>query len=155
MNSALVFRFLLIIIITNLFGCKKEDGKFFLRILPPTGTTITDLIVYDEYTQIPADSLYHPVDTRLGFYYTLKNVAKYSIKDWTIDMDYDEFSYIDESLNIYKGEFEKDSRDKYYTLIIEYNQVKSEPIYNQWGKYYFYSYSYHDDSQLNFSYQPE
>ena len=152
-------RFIVFVLITLFFitvSCKKENGLFFLRVMPPTDTIISGLEVFDASGAVVVDGKYYPVSQRLEISYVLYDVVRYQIKDWNSTMIYNEFTYDDENIHEYLGEFEKDESDKYYTLIIDFNKERrDEPIYNQWADYYFYSFSYNDKSVVTFSYNKE
>jgi hypothetical protein len=154
MNSNL--KYLIWICFIFFVSCKKENGLFYLRVIPPADTSITALEVFDALGKVPADGEYYPVTEWLEIKYILKDVLQNKIKDWDPTMYYDECDYYDELKHEFFGEFEKDEKDKYYTLRISYYAERSdEAIYNSWGKYYFWYYNYYDQSCLTFSYNKE
>jgi hypothetical protein len=162
MSLLVNFRILFIFLLIILFSCKKENGTFFLRIIPPTDTTIISLQVTDADGNFPIDGNFHEVNNRIELSYELKNLIKYETIDWTPQMIYDHYTYSDFPINKYVGELENVKQDRYYTLNISYTYSKSDPIYvepihTQWGAvygdYYFYSYDYFDNSSLTFSLQ--
>jgi len=152
---------LLIFTLIIFYGCKKEEGQVFLRVIQPADTNITSLTVSDANGTVPVDGNYHEVFNRIELSYVLKNMLKYEVLDWNPQMVYDQYTYSDYSINEYLGEFEKIKKDGYYTLNISYFENKSDaiyskPIYTQWGTfgdYYFYSYNYLDNTILTFSLQ--
>jgi hypothetical protein len=151
------FKFSCLICLTIFFACKKENGRFFLRVIIPTDTTIKQLAVSDANKSIPVDCSYYPVDKHLEISYVLSHVKTHQIINWTASMPWHEFDYEDVSIHEYLGEFEKDTKDKYYTLVVGYAFNQSEPIYNKWATpaYYFYSFDYFNQCNLTWSYQPE
>ena len=137
-------------------SCKKENGNFYLRVIPPADTCIANVQIFDANGPVTADGEYYPVSERLEVSYDLINVLLRRIKDWSDTMIYEEFSYTDLSFHEYLGEFEKDEKDKYYTLEIQYyGKADDEPLYNQWGHYYYYYYDYYDTTKLSWSYTKE
>jgi len=148
--------FLLFISTLIITSCKKEEGRFFLRIIPPADSTISSLTVSDAQKTIQADSNYYPVEKYLKINYELHQAIKYEIKDWTSSIPYNQYTYEDVTIKEYLGEFEKREKDKYYTLIISYRIDKGEPILNTYANpsYYFYAYDYYDESKLTWTENP-
>lgn len=137
-------------------SCKKENGNFYLRVIPPTDSAISNVKVYDANGLVAPDGEYYQVSQRLELSYDINNVLLRQIKDWNDTMIYNEFTYTDLSFHEYLGEFEKDEKDKYYTLEIDYNGVADDELhYNQWGQYYYYYYDYYDTTKLTWSYIKE
>ncbi len=148
--------FLSFICILLFISCKKEEGRFFLRIIPATDSSITSLVVSDAQKNIQADSNFYPVEKHLKISYTLHQAVKYEIKDWTSSIPYNQYTYEDVSISEYLGEFEKGEKDKYYTLVISYRSDKGDPILNTYAtpNYYFYAYDYYDESKLTWTEKP-
>jgi|GEM_PF-2774007 len=137
-------------------SCKKENGIFYLRINAPADTSIKDLEVFDATGPVAVDGEFHQVTQYLEIKYKVSHAISSQIKDWDNTSPYDEFSYSDLTFHEYLGEFEKDEKDKYYSLEVNYRSWRDEdPIYNQWAEYYFYDYDYQDSSRLTISYIPE
>jgi hypothetical protein len=113
MNIFPNIRLLLILILVIFCSCKKEkNGKFFLKVVPPTDTTIIKLKINDVVGLVPIDNSFHLVETRLELTYDLKNVFIYNHFAGSV------FNNV--TVTRYFGEFEKSTEDKYYTLIIKY-----------------------------------
>lgn len=162
MASFAKFRVLWIFMLIIFFGCRKENGIAYLRIIPPADTTITSLNIKDANGDFLIDGNYHKVKDRIEISYKLNHLLKYETIDWTPQMIYDHYTYSDFPINKYLGELEKVKQNRYYTLAISFTNSKSDPIYvepihTQWGAvygdYYFYSYDYFDNSSLTFSLQ--
>lgn len=137
-------------------SCKKEEGLFFLRVIPPTDTLITGLEVFHAGGPVPVDGQYHPVSEWAEIKYTLSNVLQSQILDWDETMYFDEFVYYDENKHEYLGEFERSEKNTYYTLQIRYIVDKrDEPYYNQWVGYYYQFWDYLDNSQLTRQTSPD
>ncbi|MFH2096375.1 MAG: hypothetical protein ABIJ16_11765 [Bacteroidota bacterium] len=136
-------------------SCEKQDGKFYLRIIPPADTTLTDLVVLDANGEVPVDSQFHPVEKHAEIIYKLTHKLSTEIIDWTPAMPWDQKRYADFSFHEYMGEFKTGSRDLYYTITIVYSRKGGdEANYNQYGEYYYYYYSYSDQSTMTCSENP-
>ncbi len=144
--------FILTTIIT--YSCKKENGHTFLRIIPVIDTSITSLNVSDANGSLIIDGNYHEVNSRLELSYVLNNMVEYEEIGWTQEAVYDHYTYSDFAISKYFGEFEKLEDDRYYTLNISYISEKSDPIYNNFTGYYFYSLQYYDKSKMIYSDKP-
>lgn len=150
----------LIVVLTLVFilsvSCKKEEGLFFLRVIPPADTLISGLEVFHAGGPVPVDGKYYPVSEWAEVKYTLSNMLQSQILDWNETMYFDEFTYYDENKHEYLGEFERSTFDKYFTLQVGYIVDKrDEPYYNQWFGYYYQFWDYLDNSQLTWTKSPE
>ncbi len=138
------------------FSCKKENGRFFVRIIIPSDTTIKDLSVNDAIRSIPVDCTYYPAENNLEISYTLSHVMTSQIINWTSSMPWQEYDYQNVSIHEYLGELEKDSKDKYYTLTVGYTIRQSDAIHNGWvtPAYDFYGFDYINHCNLTYTYYP-
>lgn len=151
-----VISFLSIILLILLQSCKKEEGRFFLRVIPPTDSTISSITISDAQKTIAIDSHFYQVEKYLKISYELHQAIKYEIKDWNSSIHYNQFTYENIVINEYLGEFEKGEKDKYYTLVLSYKIDKGDPILNTYAtpNYYFYAYDYYDESKLTWTKNP-
>lgn len=115
MNIFANIRLLLILILVIFCSCKKEkNGKFFLKVVPPTDTTIIKLKINDAVGLVPIDNSFHLVETRLELTYDLKQVF--------VNMHFSDSIFSNVSVTRYFGEFEKVTKDQFYTLTIKYTR---------------------------------
>ena len=160
----LLYKYIFLFIFTFLivFGCKKDNGKTFLRVIQTTDTSIISLNVADVNGSVIIDGNYHKVENQLELTYILNNMVKYEVKDWTPQLTLYHYQYQDFAINKYFGEFEKINEDGYYTLNISYLTVKEallyvDPmvtVYGTYPGYYFWPFNYYDNSKLSFSTKP-
>jgi hypothetical protein len=137
-------------------GCKKENGRIFLKVVPPSDITYKEFVVTDAKRNIPVDGNYHEVFERLEYSYKFENVLTREIIDWTPEILIDKYDSSSYGGQKYLGEFEKFEFDTYYTLKIKFDleteKYYVKPLNTIWGilgDYYYYSYMYADKSEIS------
>jgi hypothetical protein len=136
-----------------LWGCEKNEGKIYLRVVNLI-TTHSEITVGDKEKVIPADGKYHLVNSFVETEFKLLNVTWDSVTNWNTACYLDPIWYKDITVSRFFGEFERLPGDSYYTLTLKYKIEYSKPFkyIGIWFKDYdIIRLTYKDNSTLIYS----